>query len=169
MGLASPLSTFCWWWSSGFETLVLSSEEVTVGTRSKRAELRPSCSKNDGRTVGLGRTGGCLRDAWCTEAAATFHCPVRAVGPGDPFFPNEHGARGARAAFQRTVEAAAESMNLSTRGPRGVGRVTGHARRRLGAEAATVAGVEVLVAQAFGFWGEDGQEEPDYTSFATWR
>ena len=155
MGLASPFSTLCWWWLSEFETLALNSEEVTVGTRSKRAELRPSYSKNDGRTVGSGRIGGRLRDACCTGAAATFHCPVRAVEPGDPFFPNEHGARGARAAFQRTVEAAAEFINLSTRGPRGVGRVTGHTRRRIGAEAPTVAGVEVLVAQAFSIWGQD--------------
>ena len=88
MGLASPLSTVCWWWSSEFETLVLSPEEVTVGTRSKRAELRPSCSKNDGRTVGLGRTGGCLRDAWCTEAAATLHCAIYKICYGTNNYPS---------------------------------------------------------------------------------
>ena len=62
----------------------------------------------------------------------------------------ERCGAGREAAYQRTVEAAAGLMSLSTGDPRGEARLTGHARRRVGAEAFTGAGVEVLVAQTFG-------------------
>ena len=77
----------------------------------------------------------------------------------------ERCGAGREAAFQCAVGAAAEFMSLSTRGPRGEARFTGHARRRTGAEAFTVAGVGVLVAQTFGRRGKTmiirrGQEAP---------
>ena len=117
----------------------------------------------------MGRTGGCLRDAGCTEVSAIRYCLVSAVGLGDPFLPNEQGERGAKVTFQCTVETAAEFLNLSTRGPRCEARLTGHVRRRTGAEAFTVAGVEVPVALTFGHWGKTmivrrGQEAPGGSS-----
>ena len=131
VGPADTLIISCWWLMREIETSALNLEEVTIDTRLKRAELRLSCSKNDCRAVGVGRTHGCLCDPGCTEASAIRYCPFHAVarhreriarlfpdaGPEDPFFPNEHGERGTKAAFQGTVGTAAEFLNLPTRGP----------------------------------------------------
>ena len=81
----------------------------------------------------------------CGRPACGYECRVRH---------EERCGAGREAAFQCMVEAAAEFMNLSTRGPRGEARFTGHARRRTGAEAFTVAGVGVRVSQTFGRWGK---------------
>ena len=92
----------------------------------------------------------------CGRPACGYECRLRY---------EERCGAGREAAYHRTVEAASGLMSPSTGDPRGEARFTGHARRRTGAEAFTVAGVGVRVSQTFGRWGKTmiiwhGQEAP---------
>ena len=133
-------------------------------------------------------THGCLCVAESSGTSAVRYGPYHAVlrhherlerlfpggGPEDPFFPNELGERGSKAAFQGTVDKAAEFLALPTHGPRGEALYTGHVRRKTGAEALTAGGTEVAVTQILIRRGKRtvlyyGQEPPWASSFADRR
>ena len=169
VGTADTLTLGSWWLMRELEVSALNMSEVTIVVKLKQVELKLSCSKNDCRAIGQGRTHGCCCDEGATEVMyCPYHAVVRhwsrvirlfpeaALEPEEfPFFPSGEGKRSTKHAFQQCVEVAASFLGLPTRGARGEAYFTGHVCRRTGAEAFTAAGIEVAVTQIFGRWGRN--------------
>ena len=168
VGTADALTTGSWWLMRELEIASLNVADVVNNVQLLRVELRLSCSKNDSKAIGKGRTHGCS----CRDEAPVKYCPyhtvmrqkerllrrfpeVEVLADQFPFFPTVEGERVQKRAFQQCVESGATMLGLPTRGPRGEVFYTGHVCRRTGAEAFTAAGIEVSVTQIFGRWGKN--------------
>ena len=168
VGTADALTTGSWWLMRELEMASLNVADVVINVQLLRVELRLSCSKNDSKAIGKGRTHGCS----CRDEAPVKYCPyhtvmrqkerllrmfpeVEVLADQFPFFPTVEGERMQKHAFQQCVEIGATMLGLPTRGPRGEVFYTGHVCRRTGAEAFTAAGIEVSVTQIFGRWGKN--------------